>query len=189
MCFKITSMFLSAEKWVRGRAIDRGEIEIGTQQSQTVPPGLFWRFHMTVHHPTYIKFNLSLSHNALLGVYGRRNIPPTHTQVMAVMLFTHDIFDCMYMRLSTVRMNLSAVHNFFFRGKYLLIRFNSGIFLQRERILEIKTHTYTHKLYTSCFMLGTPWETKIQCTRSHLHNISAALLLTAWRGLISCFWH
>uniref|UniRef100_H3DEB4 Teneurin transmembrane protein 1 n=1 Tax=Tetraodon nigroviridis TaxID=99883 RepID=H3DEB4_TETNG len=68
------------EKWVRGRAIDRGEIEIGTQQSQTVPPGLFWRFHMTVHHPTYVKFNLSLSHNALLGVYGRRNIPPTHTQ-------------------------------------------------------------------------------------------------------------
>uniref|UniRef100_A0A8D0DGZ8 Teneurin transmembrane protein 1 n=1 Tax=Sander lucioperca TaxID=283035 RepID=A0A8D0DGZ8_SANLU len=69
------------EKWVRGRAIDRGELDIGTQQSQAIPPGLFWRFHLTVHHPTYIKFNLSLSHNALLGVYGRRNIPPTHTQV------------------------------------------------------------------------------------------------------------
>uniref|UniRef100_A0A8C2ZWA3 Teneurin transmembrane protein 1 n=1 Tax=Cyclopterus lumpus TaxID=8103 RepID=A0A8C2ZWA3_CYCLU len=68
------------EKWVRGRAIDRGEVDVGTQQSQAIPPGLFWRFHMTVHHPTYIKFNLSLSHNALLGVYGRRNIPPTHTQ-------------------------------------------------------------------------------------------------------------
>ncbi|XP_067374653.1 teneurin-1 isoform X2 [Channa argus] len=68
------------EKWVRGRAIDRGEVDMGTQQSQAIPPGLFWRFHMTVHHPTYIKFNLSLSHNALLGVYGRRNIPPTHTQ-------------------------------------------------------------------------------------------------------------
>uniref|UniRef100_A0A8D0API8 Teneurin transmembrane protein 1 n=1 Tax=Sander lucioperca TaxID=283035 RepID=A0A8D0API8_SANLU len=68
------------QKWVRGRAIDRGELDIGTQQSQAIPPGLFWRFHLTVHHPTYIKFNLSLSHNALLGVYGRRNIPPTHTQ-------------------------------------------------------------------------------------------------------------
>uniref|UniRef100_A0A3B3XS73 EGF-like domain-containing protein n=1 Tax=Poecilia mexicana TaxID=48701 RepID=A0A3B3XS73_9TELE len=67
-------------KWVRGRAIDRGEIDVGTQQSQAIPPGLFWRFHMTVHHPTYVKFNLSLSHNALLGIYGRRNIPPTHTQ-------------------------------------------------------------------------------------------------------------
>uniref|UniRef100_A0A8C7ZKX7 Teneurin transmembrane protein 1 n=1 Tax=Oryzias sinensis TaxID=183150 RepID=A0A8C7ZKX7_9TELE len=63
-----------------GRAIDRGEVDIGTQQSQAIPPGLFWRFHMTVHHPTYVKFNLSLTHNALLGVYGRRNIPPTHTQ-------------------------------------------------------------------------------------------------------------
>uniref|UniRef100_A0A3B3DKS9 Teneurin transmembrane protein 1 n=1 Tax=Oryzias melastigma TaxID=30732 RepID=A0A3B3DKS9_ORYME len=71
---------LPAEKWVRGRAIDRGEVDIGTQQSQAIPPGLFWRFHMTVHHPTYVKFNLSLTHNALLGVYGRRNIPPTHTQ-------------------------------------------------------------------------------------------------------------
>uniref|UniRef100_A0A3B5M6D2 EGF-like domain-containing protein n=1 Tax=Xiphophorus couchianus TaxID=32473 RepID=A0A3B5M6D2_9TELE len=49
-------------------------------EGQAIPPGLFWRFHMTVHHPTYVKFNLSLSHNALLGVYGRRNIPPTHTQ-------------------------------------------------------------------------------------------------------------
>uniref|UniRef100_A0A8C6U495 Teneurin transmembrane protein 1 n=1 Tax=Neogobius melanostomus TaxID=47308 RepID=A0A8C6U495_9GOBI len=61
-------------------AIDRGEVDVGAHQSQAIPPGLFWRFHMTVHHPTYIKFNLSLSHNALLGVYGRRNIPPTHTQ-------------------------------------------------------------------------------------------------------------
>ncbi|XP_019739458.1 teneurin-1 [Hippocampus comes] len=68
------------EKWVRGRTIDSGEVDIGTQQNQAIPPGVFWRFHMTVHHPTHIKFNLSLSHNALLGVYGRRNIPPTHTQ-------------------------------------------------------------------------------------------------------------
>lgn len=74
-------LVVSAEKWVRGRAIDRGEVDVGTQQSQAIPPGLFWRFHMIVHHPTYIKFNLSLSHSALLGVYGRRNIPPTHTQV------------------------------------------------------------------------------------------------------------
>uniref|UniRef100_A0A8B9K676 Teneurin transmembrane protein 1 n=1 Tax=Astyanax mexicanus TaxID=7994 RepID=A0A8B9K676_ASTMX len=67
-------------KFQRGRAIDRGEVDIGTQVVQVIPPGLFWRFHMAVHHPTYIKFNLSLSRDALLGVYGRRNIPPTHTQ-------------------------------------------------------------------------------------------------------------
>ena len=71
-----------ADKFQRGRAIDRGEVDIGTQVVQVIPPGLFWRFHMAVHHPTYIKFNLSLSRDALLGVYGRRNIPPTHTQVL-----------------------------------------------------------------------------------------------------------
>ena len=76
---------LPAEKWVRGRAIDKGEVDLGTPQSQAIPPGLFWRFHMTVHHPTYVKFNLSLSHSALLGVYGRRNIPPTHTQVRSLL--------------------------------------------------------------------------------------------------------
>ncbi|XP_066570780.1 teneurin-1 [Amia ocellicauda] len=64
----------------RGRAIDRGEVDIGTQVMQTIPPGLFWRFHITVHHPTYVKFNISLARDALLGIYGRRNIPPTHTQ-------------------------------------------------------------------------------------------------------------
>lgn len=147
MCFNITTMFLSAEKWVRGRAIDRGEIEIGTQQSQTIPPGLFWRFHMTVHHPTYIKFNLSLSHNALLGVYGRRNIPPTHTQVMAVMLFTHDIFDCMYMRLSTVRMNLSAVLTFSFQRKIPSDKIYQWVYSFREREYYRLKYTRTH---TNC---------------------------------------
>lgn len=75
------SLFVCADKLQRGRAIDRGEVDIGTQVVQVIPPGLFWRFHMAVHHPTYMKFNLSLSRDALLGVYGRRNIPPTHTQV------------------------------------------------------------------------------------------------------------
>ncbi|XP_072573657.1 teneurin-1-like isoform X1 [Paramormyrops kingsleyae] len=64
----------------KGRVIDRGEVDIGTQVMQTIPPGLFWRFHLTIHHPTYIKFNVSMARDALLGIYGRRNIPPTHTQ-------------------------------------------------------------------------------------------------------------
>uniref|UniRef100_A0A8C9T954 Teneurin transmembrane protein 1 n=1 Tax=Scleropages formosus TaxID=113540 RepID=A0A8C9T954_SCLFO len=64
----------------KGRAIDRGEVDIGTKVTQTIPPGLFWRFHLIVHHPTYVKFNVSLTQDALLGIYGRRNIPPTHTQ-------------------------------------------------------------------------------------------------------------
>uniref|UniRef100_A0A8C0FUU1 Teneurin-1 n=1 Tax=Bubo bubo TaxID=30461 RepID=A0A8C0FUU1_BUBBB len=63
-----------------GRAIDTGEVEIGAQVMQTIPPGLFWRFQITIHHPMYLKFNISLAKDSLLGIYGRRNIPPTHTQ-------------------------------------------------------------------------------------------------------------
>ncbi|KAM3827511.1 teneurin-1 [Vipera latastei] len=64
----------------KGQAIDTGEIEIGDQVMQTIPPGLFWRFQITIHHPLYLKFNVSLAKDSLLGIYGRRNIPPTHTQ-------------------------------------------------------------------------------------------------------------
>ncbi|XP_006885118.1 PREDICTED: teneurin-1 isoform X3 [Elephantulus edwardii] len=64
----------------KGRAIDTGEVDIGAQVMQTIPPGLFWRFQITIHHPIYLKFNISLAKDSLLGIYGRRNIPPTHTQ-------------------------------------------------------------------------------------------------------------
>uniref|UniRef100_F6PUW8 Teneurin-1 n=1 Tax=Ornithorhynchus anatinus TaxID=9258 RepID=F6PUW8_ORNAN len=59
---------------------DTGEVDIGAQVMQTIPPGLFWRFQITIHHPMYLKFNISLARDSLLGIYGRRNIPPTHTQ-------------------------------------------------------------------------------------------------------------
>lgn len=68
----------------KGRAIDTGEVDIGAQVMQTIPPGLFWRFQITIHHPIYLKFNISLAKDSLLGIYGRRNIPPTHTQVFDV---------------------------------------------------------------------------------------------------------
>uniref|UniRef100_A0A4X2K1S5 Teneurin-1 n=1 Tax=Vombatus ursinus TaxID=29139 RepID=A0A4X2K1S5_VOMUR len=64
----------------KGRAIDTGEVDIGAQVMQTIPPGLFWRFQIMIHHPIYLKFNISLAKDSLLGIYGRRNIPPTHTQ-------------------------------------------------------------------------------------------------------------
>ncbi|KAM5146383.1 teneurin-1 isoform 2-T2 [Mantella aurantiaca] len=64
----------------RGRAIDSGEVEIGKQILEIIPPALFWRFQITIHHPMYLKFNVSFSKDSLLGIYGRRNIPPTHTQ-------------------------------------------------------------------------------------------------------------
>lgn len=68
----------------KGRAIDTGEVDIGAQVMQTIPPGLFWRFQITIHHPIYLKFNISLAKDSLLGIYGRRNIPPTHTQVFDI---------------------------------------------------------------------------------------------------------
>lgn len=67
----------------KGRTIDTGEVEIGAQVMQMIPPGLFWRFQITIHHPMYLKFNISLAKDSLLGIYGRRNIPPTHTQVIS----------------------------------------------------------------------------------------------------------
>ncbi|XP_062341689.1 teneurin-1 isoform X1 [Osmerus eperlanus] len=76
----LNSTFRDKDVFQRGKAIDRGEVDIGTTVVQTIPPGLFWRFYITIHHPEYVKFNISLARDALLGIYGRRNIPPTHTQ-------------------------------------------------------------------------------------------------------------
>ncbi|KAK7882998.1 hypothetical protein WMY93_029172 [Mugilogobius chulae] len=33
-----------------------------------------------IDHPMYLKFNVSLSKDALVGIYGRRGLPPSHTQ-------------------------------------------------------------------------------------------------------------
>lgn len=80
---QLTVLFVSGKLvFQKGRAIDTGEVEIGAQVMQTIPPGLFWRFQITIHHPVYLKFNISLAKDSLLGIYGRRNIPPTHTQVI-----------------------------------------------------------------------------------------------------------
>ncbi|XP_072361715.1 teneurin-1 isoform X3 [Scyliorhinus torazame] len=70
----------SVNVFQRGRAIDTGEVDIGMQVMQTIPPGLFWRLQVTTEHSLYLKFNVSLAKDALLGIYGRRNLPPTHTQ-------------------------------------------------------------------------------------------------------------
>ena len=61
--------------------IDMGEIDVGRKVAQQIPPGFFWRAQVFVDHPMYLKFNVSLSKDALVGIYGRRGLPPTHTQV------------------------------------------------------------------------------------------------------------
>ncbi|CAL8351782.1 unnamed protein product [Lota lota] len=60
--------------------IDMGEIDVGRKVAQQIPPGFFWRAQVFVDHPMYLKFNVSLSKDALVGIYGRRGLPPTHTQ-------------------------------------------------------------------------------------------------------------
>lgn len=61
--------------------IDMGEIDVGRKVAQQIPPGIFWRSQVYIDHPMYLKFNVSLSKDALVGIYGRRGQPPTHTQV------------------------------------------------------------------------------------------------------------
>lgn len=61
--------------------IDMGEIDVGRKVTQQIPPGVFWRSQVFIDHPMYLKFNMSLSKDALVGVYGRRGLPPSHTQV------------------------------------------------------------------------------------------------------------
>uniref|UniRef100_A0A3Q3J7W1 Teneurin-4 n=1 Tax=Monopterus albus TaxID=43700 RepID=A0A3Q3J7W1_MONAL len=60
--------------------IDMGEIDVGRKVAQQIPPGIFWRSQVFIDHPMYLKFNVSLSKDALVGIYGRRGLPPTHTQ-------------------------------------------------------------------------------------------------------------
>lgn len=61
--------------------IDMGEIDVGRKVTQQIPPGIFWRSQVFIDHPMYLKFNVSLSKDALVGIYGRRGLPPSHTQV------------------------------------------------------------------------------------------------------------
>ncbi|XP_055734292.1 teneurin-4-like isoform X6 [Salvelinus fontinalis] len=60
--------------------IDMGEIDVGRKVAQQIPPGVFWRSQVFVDHSMYLKFNVSLGKDALVGIYGRRGLPPTHTQ-------------------------------------------------------------------------------------------------------------
>ena len=69
--------------------IDMGEIDVGRKVAQQIPPGFFWRAQVFVDHPMYLKFNVSLSKDALVGIYGRRGLPPTHTQVGEKNTHTH----------------------------------------------------------------------------------------------------
>uniref|UniRef100_A0A8D3CVH4 Teneurin transmembrane protein 3 n=1 Tax=Scophthalmus maximus TaxID=52904 RepID=A0A8D3CVH4_SCOMX len=44
-------------------------------------PGVFWRSQLYIDQPQFLKFNISVQKEALVGVYGRKGLPPSHTQV------------------------------------------------------------------------------------------------------------
>ncbi|EPY78853.1 hypothetical protein CB1_000998024 [Camelus ferus] len=60
--------------------IDSGELDVGRRAIQEVPPGIFWRSQLFIDQPQFLKFNISLQKDALIGVYGRKGLPPSHTQ-------------------------------------------------------------------------------------------------------------
>ncbi|XP_009957632.1 PREDICTED: teneurin-4-like, partial [Leptosomus discolor] len=60
--------------------IDSGEIDVGRRATQKIPPGIFWRSQVFIDHPVHLKFNVSLGKAALVGIYGRKGLPPSHTQ-------------------------------------------------------------------------------------------------------------
>ncbi|XP_048118438.1 teneurin-3 isoform X2 [Alosa alosa] len=60
--------------------LDTGQVGLGQRAGQIVPPGVFWRSRLAMEEPNFLKFNISIHKNALIGVYGRKGLPPTHTQ-------------------------------------------------------------------------------------------------------------
>ncbi|KAF7237932.1 Teneurin-4 [Varanus komodoensis] len=60
--------------------IDSGEIDVGRRATQKIPPSIFWRSQVFIDHPVHLKFNVSLGKSALVGIYGRKGLPPSHTQ-------------------------------------------------------------------------------------------------------------
>ncbi|XP_071361050.1 teneurin-3 isoform X2 [Trachinotus anak] len=65
---------------LENNTIDTGEVDVGRRAIQDVPPGVFWRSQLYIDQPQFLKFNISLQKDALVGVYGRKGLPPSHTQ-------------------------------------------------------------------------------------------------------------
>ena len=62
-------------------SVDTGQVDIGKRVGQSVSPGVFWRSQVNMELPRFVKFNISVQKNALIGVYGRKGLAPSHTQV------------------------------------------------------------------------------------------------------------
>uniref|UniRef100_A0A8C8DVM3 Teneurin transmembrane protein 3 n=1 Tax=Oryzias sinensis TaxID=183150 RepID=A0A8C8DVM3_9TELE len=77
----MTFLHLSGKMFLlENNTIDTGEVDVGRRVVQDVPPGVFWRSQLYVDQPQFLKFNISVQRDALVGVYGRKGLPPSHTQ-------------------------------------------------------------------------------------------------------------
>ncbi|XP_061690112.1 teneurin-3 isoform X3 [Syngnathoides biaculeatus] len=61
-------------------SVDTGPVDVGKRAGLSVPPGVFWRSQLSVDRPRFLKFNITVQKNALIGVYGRKGLAPSHTQ-------------------------------------------------------------------------------------------------------------
>nr|XP_054607704.1 teneurin-3 isoform X3 [Nothobranchius furzeri] len=66
--------------FLENNTIDTGEVDVGRRITQDVPPGVFWRSQLYIDQPQFLKFNIFLHKDALVGVYARKGLPPSHTQ-------------------------------------------------------------------------------------------------------------
>ncbi|XP_019735305.1 teneurin-3 isoform X1 [Hippocampus comes] len=65
---------------LENNTVDTGKVDVGRRAIQDVPPGVFWRSQLYIDQPQFLKFNISVQRDALVGVYGRKGLPPSHTQ-------------------------------------------------------------------------------------------------------------
>lgn len=69
--------------------------------------GVFWRSQLYIDQPQFLKFNISVQKDALVGVYGRKGLPPSHTQVG-------------YPGCTSARKSISLLENVFVTWDFLL---------------------------------------------------------------------
>uniref|UniRef100_A0A4W3GQN3 Teneurin transmembrane protein 3 n=1 Tax=Callorhinchus milii TaxID=7868 RepID=A0A4W3GQN3_CALMI len=80
LCSEIIFLGKGGLTYQENNTIDTGEVDLGRRAIQEVPPGIFWRAQLFVDKPQFLKFNISLPKDALIGIYGRKGLPPSHTQ-------------------------------------------------------------------------------------------------------------
>lgn len=57
-----------------------GQISLGQKLTKEIQPYSYWNMQFYQSEPAYVKFDYTIPRGASIGVYGRRNALPTHTQ-------------------------------------------------------------------------------------------------------------